>query len=571
MEMTAETPQNPRGGAGRSPAAHRPGALPRAAAALAALLAAVLLLSAYAAPADAAGRLSTCNEVSGLVPRGDDLTTVDVLRSKGLGCADARRVVARCIAGRAGRGWVASSPETVTVLTNGRRRVTFNVLAGPQPACLKSGQPKGVGAGLQLARNTGEFGPFEGPYVYPDKWPSTASTAYEWGASPVGTAKASIAIGSVSTVTLSGVARNPDGKVRSAWFEWGRTREFRNETADQELDRRGDGGPVEFTARLTHLRAATRYYWRAVVNVETAGGVKRHNGATGSFVTNGYPKVADASRPCDSAPKGQQSDLFELTESLAIACSQPQHFEKGACFPACSDFYNGQLKCTKEFPRNLNAGSWSFTVPKIDYLMTVDNLVSYWRSNDSNRFLEGVPGKNKNSAGGEVGPTPGWHNWDVAQWAYPFTPTSTDARFWINCTEQWGTVIDGDSLAGGEGGQKASTAPPGVPTGLKVTQRDGGLDVDWKAPQDDSPSGIAGYHMTLAAWRQGEARVFPASATTAVNATDSDGRISPALLSFWSNYVKRGLSSSYDMYVAVAAVSREGTVGTPVTTVWPAR
>lgn len=535
-----------------------------------ALLLAALLAATFSASASAARakRQSACNEVAALTPRSDDFTAVDVLRAKGVNCATARTVVARCITGDLGKSWVATSPELVTLLTAGRREITFRVLAGPQPACLKTAQPKGVGAGLQMARNTGEFGPFEGPQVYPNKWPGPTGLTYEWGDSPVASWNASIKRGSVSGVRIGAHVKNSNGKVRSVWFEWGRTKDTDRRTALQEPATRSGDEPVDVTDKLTHLKAGTRYYWQAVANVDTASGVRRFEGALGSFVTNKYPKINDKSRPCDSRPAAglEQGQLFELTESLALACSEPQHMERDACFPSCFGTYSGRLQCTKEFPRNLNAGSWTFTIPKIDYLMTVDNLVSYWRSNDSNRFLE-VPGKNANSAGGEVGPTPGWHNWDVAQWAYPFTSTSTDARFWIACTEQWGTVIDGDSLAEGEGPAVPSLAEPGKPTDLKVKAAGNGIDVDWKAPSAETPSGIAGYFMSLYAWKPSEAKVLPKAITAPVTAVRSEGRISPEFLSFYKNYLPAG----QDMYVVVSAVSREGTVGDAAVAIWPAR
>lgn len=542
-----------------------------AASAAIALLLAALLAATFAASASAARgkRQTACNEVVALTPGSDDFTAVDVLRAKGVGCADARRVVTRCVTGKLDKGWAATSPDLVTLLTAGRRQIAFRVLAGPQPACLKTAQPKGLGAGLQMARNSGEFGPYEGPQVYPNKWPAPTGLTYEWGDSPVATWSASIKTGSVSTVRIGAHVKNSGGKVRSVWFEWGRTKDTDRRTALQEPATRSNDEPVDVLDKVAHLKAGTRYYWQAVANVDTPSGVRRFEGALGSFVTSRYPKISDKARPCDSSPASglEQGQLFELTESLALACSPPQHFEKGACFPACSEFWSGRLQCNKDFPRNLNAGSWSFTIPKIDYLMSVDNLASYWRSNDSNRFLEGIPGKNSNSAGGEVGPTPGWHNWDVAQWAYPFTPTSTDARFWIACTEQWGTVIDGDSLADGEGPTVPSLAEPGKPTDLKVKAAGNGIDVDWKAPSAETPSGIAGYFMSLYAWKPSEAKVLPKAITAPVTVVKSEGRISPEFLSFYKKYLPAG----QDMYVVVSAVSREGTVGDPVVALWPAR
>ncbi len=77
-----------------------------------------------------------------------------------------------------------------------------------------------------------------------------------------------------------------------------------------------------------------------------------------------------------------------MTESLAIVCTnrRVQRFTKGACFPACTNFYDGRLTCPKEFPRKLNAGKWSLPIPKLGATLSINDLVSYWRSNNSNRF-----------------------------------------------------------------------------------------------------------------------------------------------------------------------------------------
>lgn len=536
-------------------------------------LGALLLVVLAAAGAHAAERSTrpddaqTCGIVAAAGPQQPQATRAEVLRSRGVPCATARRVVQQCIAGELGRGWAATSPEAAILLVKGRTRVAFHTFAGRVPTCVTSAQRRveGVEASelnLQKVLTAGVFGPYEEPNSYPDKLPPPFRIVYEWD-SPVTTNSASIPAGSVSTVDLGAYVRNSDGTARSVWFEWGQTRDLGSNTEKQAPPTRPDDQPVRMETRLSHLRAGTRYWWRAAANFDTPSGVETRYGVMGTFVTNPYPKIADPSRPCQSQPS-QLASLFELTESLAIACAT-RTYSNSACFPACANFYNGKLTCDRAFPRNLNAGRWSFNIPEIGIPVSVDDLVSYWRSNDSNRFLT-VPGKNKNSGGGDVGPVPGWHEWDVAQWAYPFTSTSTNVEFWIHCTEKWGGVIDGSALAAGDGKDRPSLTAPGTPQQLVATAAaDGGVDVRWQPPAAASPTGVAGYYVTVTGWRRDEARVFAPNNITPVVTTTTTGRISPGQLAL----LRRTMPAGYDLYVAVGAISREGSVSTPATLPWP--
>ena len=488
------------------------------------------------------------------------LSTADVVRTKGVGCKAARQVVRRCISHERVEGWKPGVFDYDTSLRQGDRRIWFHMVSGPPAMC----------AGLlKTARNTGLFGPFQEPNAYPDKWPPPFNLVLEWP-SPVMTYSAYIRARAVSTVDIYGIVR-AGPTVRSVWFEYGTTRDLGAATEKQPPPAGAEGTRTTFNGHLVHLKAKTRYFWQAVANVDDGnGGVTTVRGALGSFVTNPYPKIADPSDPCASIPSGGSDELFELTESLAIACDpwsgQKYNITKGACFPACSDFYHGSISCSKDFPRNLNSGSWSFPIPKIGYQVSVNELASYWRSNDSNRFITWLPGKNANSPGGEVGPIPGYHEWDVAQWAYPFTSTSTDIGFWINCTEKWGTVINGDALAQGQGTDAPSTQPPGVPQNLKVTKAsDGGFDATWQAPGDGSPSGIAGYYVGYQAWQAGAPKTFAPNQITPVIATGTSGHVSPGMI----NAVRKTTPASWEFGVAVGAISREGTIGTPAVATSP--
>jgi hypothetical protein len=496
-----------------------------------------------------------CGTASVITKGTSSVSIAEVLRADKIGCKGARRIVRRCVSGNRVKGWKAGEFDFATTLRNDDQRVTFHMVTGPPARCARL---------LKTARQPGLFGPFQEPNQYPDKWPAPFKMITEWQ-SPVMTYAAYLRPYAVSTVDIQGVVRTGP-TVRSVWFEYGLTRDLGTSTERQAPPTSVAGNDRgNFQAHLAHLRAKTRYFWQAVASVDDgAGGVATVRGAMGSFVTKPYPTIKDANDPCGSRPDGPGKDMFELTESLAIACDPwgalPYHITKGACFPACTDYYHGTISCSKDFPRNLNAGNWSFNIPKIGYPVYVNELVSYWRSNDSNRFLTYLPGKNKNSSGGEVGPVPGWHDWDVGQWAYPFTPTETDVRFWINCTEQWGTVINGDALAQGEGNDRPSNEAPGVPGEIKVTKAgDGGVDVSWKAPNATSPSGISGYYVSYQGWKRNDPKTFVANQITPVSSTGTTGHISKGLI----DVVRKATPGDWEFRVVVAAISREGTVGEP--------
>src|SRR5262249_4815268 len=137
---------------------------------------------------------------------------------------------------------------------------------------------------------------------------------------------------------------------------------------------------------------------------------------------------------------------------------------------------------------------------------------------------------NKNSPGTEAGPVPGFHDWDVVQWAYPFQKTATNAQFWILCTEKWGTITDpGRALAVGQGNDTPSASPPGAPRHLKFTIPDGGgIDATWQEPEDRALNGggIAGYFVGLIDWGPRGPRHFDPSWVTPVTTTGLSGHIS---------------------------------------------
>jgi hypothetical protein len=417
--------------------------------------------------------------------------------------------------------------------------------------------PEVTSPGLSLAPVGGEFGPYEFPLSYL-RVPGGRILVYDW-TTPVNTYSASIASWSITTVSLKGFGHNSDGRMRSFWFEYGKTRDLGSETEKQNPPTSED--PILFSAVLEHLNAQTRYFWRAAANFDQSDGtVKTVYGTTGSFVTKPYSNM-NPKRPCSSPKDSVKNTWFEATESLAIVCTNPpvQRFTKGACFPACNNHFHGRLACPKAYPRNLNAGKWSITIPKLGMALSINDEVNYWRSNDSNRFSP-LPGDNKNSAGGEVGPVPGWSDWDVWQWAYPATSTATDVELWINCTEKWGNVVSPDALGVGQGNDTPSTAPPSEPRSLAVTRTDdGGIDANWEAPTSPSAAGLAGYYLSLIAWEPGKPREFGQNWVTPVTTTALSGHITPGMVSV----MKATTPPGSELTVVVGAVSREGWISKP--------
>ena len=204
----------------------------------------------------------------------------------------------RCAAGRLSDRWESFfGARGTTWITRGRRRVIVRPLGGARPACLAPSAIRGrlLGAAPSGAvRPRGEFGPYERPNTF--RGPSGA--VHEWG-SPVTTYRASIPAGAITTVDLTGFARNVDGEMRSIWFEYGETRDLGavTERTAPRIDE--SGAPITLTGHLSHLRAGTRWWWRTAANVEDdAGRVTTRHGTMGSFVTGPYLRIANPHRPC---------------------------------------------------------------------------------------------------------------------------------------------------------------------------------------------------------------------------------------------------------------------------------
>lgn len=487
---------------------------------------------------------------------------VDVFRVSRLSCHAARRVVRQCVDRRTVNGWRHLPFAFTTSLVNGRKKIEVRLAGGPLPRCLQAHALRAPLAGLGATTYTGRdaFGPYQFPMSFPTKYPPTAETVFKW-TDPVTTYSAVIDSHSISNLTLDGYVHNP-GNALSVWFEYGTTADFASaaRTDKQSPKIPGDNSPVRFTARVLHLRAKTRYFWRAAATIEKPDGTNQVvHGVTGSFVTKPYPKLT-GNDPC------QYEGSFQLTEALTIVCSRRYLFEnnqtKYSPFPL-SVGYSGSLSCPRDEPRNLNAGSDEFRLPEIGYNLSTGHLVSYWRSNDSNRFTT-FPGYQKNSEGLQEGPIPGWHDWNVDQWGYPFSTTETEVQFWINCTYNW-TAHTAEQLAAGDGNDSPSHMPPSEPQDVKAVKApDGGIDVSWKAPSYISTAGVAGYFLTVRGWKPGDPKVLPSIIDTRILVAGHDGHIFPGQLEL----LKKSVPSTYELGVAVAAVSREGLRGPAAVVDW---
>lgn len=428
------------------------------------------------------------------------------------------------------------------------------------PRCAERG---GLGSNDVSANN---YGPYQQPLFYPSNWPAPYKTVEAWDG-PVVSSNAAIAPQNIVTVQLTGRVFNPKGAVRAVWFEYGKTRDLG--TISEKAEPKTAFYSTPFYLNLTHLRAKQRYYWRAMAKMDNPdGSTSEYQGAIGSFVTKPYPKL-DPDRPCkDISSPGAR---LEVTESLALMCTQPLHFTASTCYiTPCSEGYHGQIQCDKDYPRNLNAGGFNVNV-RLPYagvfvpVGSIDRIVSYWRSNNSNRFTTFF-GYQKNSAGGEVGPIPGWHDWDVDQWSYPFKSTSTDAQFYISCTQQWGDVQSTDALIAGQGDDLSDNLTPAPARNLKVTKNDdGSISGNWDSPDPDKtqPFKIAGYYFTPFAFPKGQKPQLADRVVTPVTTVSTSGSVPKDAVDIWR---KAFDSSRYDLTMMVVPVSSEGRTG-EITTV----
>jgi len=494
-------------------------------------------------PTAAAAAKQRCPLVTGETDGG--WTSVRVARTKGVSCASARAVVERCIDHRTVKGWKAAADAEQ--LANGRRTIALRASGSDTPNCLHEGTTPRLGAsvGLGVPPGPNTAGPWQSPLMMP---PYSAKP-YEWTTPVVSWMTLKI---DVSSVTFVGRARTAGDQVRSVWFEYGKTRDLGQRTEAQNPKVVTIDVPSEFTQHVQDLKAKTRYFWRAVANVDKpGGGTELRYGAVGSFVTQPYRKV-NSSNPCQGEDfGGNYGGVTEVTESLTIVCGPKETFRNNniTIIPT-SVGYNGRLTCPREYARDLNAGDkTSYTIPKIDYTVSLNKEVNYWRSNGSARFTT-FPGYQKNYEGHKVGPLQGWSNYDIDQWNDGFAKTSTDVQFWINCTDNW-DAVSVDALAAGEGDDNPVKTAPSVPRDFTWTRRGDGYDATWKAPEATAgAAGIAGYQFNVFGVHDGS------PAAVVLSATDTDGRLTDAYL--------RELERIYrtrTLYAQVAAISREGVRG----------
>lgn len=468
-----------------------------------ALVAAVAAIGAGSTAATATAAGKQCGTVAGET---SDATWahVEVEDVRGLSCAGARKIVRQCLKRERVRGWSRVPAHHGPGLRNGRRRIEIDAIGGELPNCVEHQRvrPSGRGVGLRAGDGGGDGGTVgagslgatswgnAGPWQGPVQMPPTSRTSWNW-VSPVVSSKSGMI--DVSSADLYGAARTTGGAVRSVWFEYGKTRDLGKATDRLPPKVVANDDPWVFSQEIRDLDAGTRYYWRAMASVDADGGPKTLAGATGSFATAGYRRLTGPN-PCQQTQFGKDSGgVTQVTEALAIVCSRKFEFVNSVGLPV-SVGYSGRLSCPVEYPHNLNAGDAKVTIPKIDYEVQFNNIVNYWRSNDSARFTR-FPGYQENYGGAEAGPLVGWHEWDVDQWGYLGSTSRTQAQMWINCTNNW-KAFTPEQLARGEGNDKPSTAAPAMPRNFRFTQSGGDWNAAWEAPSAGE-GGIAGYQLLV--------------------------------------------------------------------------
>lgn len=520
-------------------------------------LAAVVAVAALgagsaAAPAGAAsaaaGAGKTCGTVAGATSHAT-WTKVELVKVRGLSCGAARRVVRLCTTRATVKGWARTASTSSVGLRNGKRRLTVKVLTGDVPTCLERQRVRvggGVGVGAGAPGRGGGLGAVTwrtaGPHEGPMEMPPTSTEKWRWE-SPVGSRGVNLI--DVSSASMLGIADTSEEKVRAVWFEYGKTRDLGTATAKQAPKTVASGAGWSFAQPLKSLDAKTRYYWRAAASLDTDGGPRTFYGATGSFVTEGY-RSASGENPCAQSEFGGASGgTTEVTEALAIVCSPRMELVNSVGLPV-SVGYNGRLTCPRAFPRNLNVGDTTVTIPKIDYTVRFNKIVNYWRSNDSARFTT-FPGYQEHFGGAETGPLLGWHEWNVDQWGYLGSTSRTLVQMWINCTDNW-QAFTTEQLARGEGDDKPSATAPGAPRNFRFVAADGGWNGTWQAPERSVPGGIAGYELIVDSLPDSSSL-----ATVALTNTGLSGRISAAYVKAMADIFR-----TKRLYAHVWAISGEG-------------
>jgi hypothetical protein len=496
------------------------------------LLLALLLLPATA---DAGKRApSQCPPVQGKVSQRAS-TTVFVVGRSGVSCRKARQVIRRCFKRSAVKYWHRRGSLT---LRSGKRSLRLKTRSKAKPPCLqprrKARKVKGKNVKAPAPRAAG---PFQQALMLPPG----SYAQWDWVSPVLSSNSANIDVG---TADVYGKVRNKSGEVRSVWFEYGITRDLGSSTQRKPVQMDSRGGPIEFKETLRHLKANTRYYWRALASIGPDDDVTIYKGAIGSFVTEPYRSVA-VDNPC-SQPQfgGNAGGVTQVTTSLVLVCTPMQYMVNDMKIPV-SLGYSGQIDCPPEYPHNLNVGSYSITIPKIGLKVSFNNLVSYWRSNDWARFTT-FPGYQKHYEGAEVGPLPGWHRWDIDMWGMFAKTTRTDMQMWIHCTDEW-KAFTPEQLAPEQGTDKPSTAKPPTPTGLTMTKVDGGWKASWN-PVSGVVDGIAGYQLAILPTDKYNPEMSVLLTDTGTEAFRSD-----AYMKAISDYAK-----SKQLYAILFAISSEG-------------
>lgn len=505
--------------------------------AIAALVAASALAGA-AAPAGATAAeaetaaVKRCATLTG--GTGTAWTNVTVVKRRGVKCPGARKVIARCLTNRKVKGWKAINDGGRPGLRRGKKRIRVKVTGKAAPRCLERRRAPQLGAASYRTA---------GPYEEPTDMPPTSSVGWTW-TSPVVSNRADFI--DVGAARLVGYARTTPGDVRSVWFEYGTTRDLGTKTEALPPQVLAGDRPWQFAANIKGLRGKTRYFWRAVASIGSDSSPKVVNGTIGSFVTEPYRNMG-GDNPCSQkAFGGDSGGITQVTTALTIVCTPKMQFVNDKWIVA-SVGYNGRIQCPPEYPHNLNSGTTDITIPDINYTVHFNNIVNYWRSNNSARFTT-FPGYQQHFAGAEAGPLVGWHNWDVDQWGYLFETSRTDVQMWINCTDNWQAYTPAQ-LAPPQGGDSPSGTRPATPTEFGINRVAGGWKASWKGVGASGlPDGIAGYELVVSSKTTDLDRT-----TVRVTSTDTETTLSDAYVKSMSDIYR-----TKQLYAVLFAISSEG-------------
>ncbi len=227
----------------------------------------------------------------------------------------------------------------------------------------------------------------------------------------------------VTTVTFEGAIGKPkeDG---NAYIEYGNNpHRLERKTREKSFDK---GAHFYYSIDESLLQPGLTYYYRFAADYA--------DGTTAAGGTLNF-KVADVSlnrdNPCSG--RGSHAPLQKATrisENVAVVCSG--NGLAGSIFKGSGA--QGQLVCPESFPRNLNTSTFTFTVPKVNVPVSIEQKgVGYWRSSVDVRFNDWMLWVDKGQEGQQDPLRQGSQKYDVTNWS----PQPQTLVVWIYCSNNW--------------------------------------------------------------------------------------------------------------------------------------